>query len=282
MKDCGTPATETPAPTGRALHRPQPVTQTATDTLPQSLEEQNPTGDITYALEVLNRDQRSAGLSNLVRVPAVPALPPPQDLAAELTDDGIALTWTAFAETSNIAGVHHRYRIYRREEGSAKDAVAGEVPLGDPGSVRFLDSSFEWEKTYLYRITVVSGVARDKGEVQVEGDDSSPLRVIAHDVFPPAVPSGLQAVASGEGQKTFVDLIWAPVTNSDLSGYNVYRREGEGAVTKLNSDLVKSPAYRDAQVVAGKTYSYSISAVDVRGNESAKSDEASETLPPTN
>src|SRR5215471_1920443 len=107
MKDCSTPATETPAPTGRALHRPQPVTLTATDTLPQSFEEQNPIGDITYALEVLNRDQRSAGLSNLVRVPAVPALPPPQDLAAELTDDGIALTWTALAE-SNIAGIHHR------------------------------------------------------------------------------------------------------------------------------------------------------------------------------
>ena len=282
MKECGTPASETTAPPGRAPHQPPPpVTETAIDTLPASLEDQNPAGDITYAVEVLNRDHRSAGLSNLVRVPAVPTLPPPLDLAAELTDDGVALTWTAQAESRSIAGVQHRYRVYRREEGAGKDAVAGEVPLGDGGPVRYLDSSFDWEKTYLYRISVVSAVAREKGEVQVEGDDSSPLRVIAHDIFPPAVPTGLQAVASGEGQKTFIDLIWAPVTNSDLAGYNVYRHEPDGAAAKLNADLVKSPAYRDSAAEPGRTYVYSVSAVDVRGNESVKSQEASETLPPT-
>jgi len=32
-------------------------------------------------------------------------------------------------------------------------------------------------------------------------------------------------------------------------------------------------------VVAGKTYSYSVSAVDERGNESAPSEEASESVP---
>jgi fibronectin type 3 domain-containing protein len=93
------------------------------------------------------------------------------------------------------------------------------------------------------------------------------------------VPTGLQAVASGEGQKPFVDLIWAPVTNHDLDGYNIYRREPDGTATKLNSDLVKPPAYRDSTAVPGKSYSYSVSAVDVRGNESAKSEEASETVP---
>jgi len=282
MKECGNPASETPAPAGRASRQQQRVTRTATDTLPVALEDQNPTGDITYAVEVLNGDRRSAGLSNLVRVPAAPTLPAPQDLDAELTDDGVSLTWAALAQSANIAGVKHRYRIYRREEGSGKDAVAGEVPLGDAGPVRDLDSSFEWEKTYLYRITVVSVVAREKGEVQVEGNDSQSLRVIAHDVFPPSVPTGLQAVASGEGQKTFVDLIWAPVTNSDLAGYNVYRGESGEAATKLNTELVKSPAYRDGTAERGKTYSYSVSAVDVRGNESAKSEEAGETVPASN
>jgi len=38
-------------------------------------------------------------------------------------------------------------------------------------------------------------------------------------------------------------------------------------------------AFRDAQVVSGKTYFYSVSAVDTRQKESARSEEASERVP---
>lgn len=279
MSECGNTVGETPAPVRRPPPTQQETPQTATDVLPPALQEQNPTGEITYAVEVLNRNGRSAGLSNRVRVPAAPTLPPPADLTAELNDDGVSLTWTALGETKDNSLLYHRYRIYRREESSGKDSIAGEIAAGDAGPMHFLDSGFEWEKTYFYRITVVTIVPQPKGEVQVEGDDSLAVSVVAHDVFPPAVPTGLQAVASGEGQKPFVDLIWAPVTNPDLAGYNVYRRDADGSPTKLNSDLVKSPAYRDRTAIPGKTYFYSASAVDVRGNESAPSQEASETLP---
>src|SRR5580692_2782712 len=101
----------------------------------------------------------------------------------------------------------------------------------------------------------------------------------ADDVFPPAVPTGLQAVFSGPGQKAFIDLVWAPVTDADLAGYNIYRSEGGGPAIKLNVELVRAPAYRDANVQAGKHYSYSVSSVDQRGNESGRSEEASEAVP---
>jgi len=279
MTVCGDPAGEVVAPVERPSREAQAKRQTFTDLLPSKVQEQYPTGDVTYAVEVLNRDRRGAGLSNRVRVPAAPTYPPPETPTAELTGDGVVLTWTSAGETAIVPGVQHRYRIYRRDESTGKDAIAGEVPAGGAGLVRFVDSSFEWEKTYLYRIAAVSIVSRPASSVQVEGEDSPALRVVAHDIFPPAVPSGLQAVASGEGQKPFVDLIWAPVTNADLAGYNVYRREATGTAAKLNSELAKSPAYRDTVVVAGATYVYSVSAVDVRGNESAKSDEASEHVP---
>jgi hypothetical protein len=42
---------------------------------------------------------------------------------------------------------------------------------------------------------------------------------------------------------------------------------------------VNIPAYRDAQVVSGKRYFYLVSAVDLRGNESGRSEEASENVP---
>lgn len=268
-----------------------PATQIYIDTLPSAVQQPDPSAEVTYAVEVLNRNARGAGLSNRVHVSAIVTLPPPSNLAALLTGDGVVLTWTTPEESRNIPrnttatlpagspGVQFRYRIYRRDERSGKDAIAGDVAWGEPAPATFTDSTFEWEKTYLYRITVVSIVQRPDSEVQVEGDDSAPVHVIAHDIFPPSVPAGLQAVYSGEGQKPFIDLIWAPVTNADLAGYNVYRSETSGPTIRLNAELVKSPSYRDSAVASGSAYTYSVSAVDLRGNESQRSEETSESVP---
>ena len=134
--------------------------------------------------------------------------------------------------------------------------------------------------TYLYRATVVTRIhAEGKPETQFEGDDTPAVKVFAHDIFPPAVPFGLQAVYSGVGQQPFVDLIWAPDADADLAGYNVFRHEADAEAVKINSQLVKTPAFRDLNVAPGKTYVYSVSAIDVRGNESARSQEASEAVP---
>ena len=295
LTECGNPAAMLPAPpsapqksgsarpAAQKSGSPRPAPQAYTDTLPSTMQQQDPDAEVTYAVEVLNRNARGAGLSNRVHVPAMLTLPPPGDLSAELTGDGVVLTWTSAGESQNVPtkslGVQHRYRIYRRDESSGKDAIAGEVPVGEAGPAKFTDSSFEWERTYLYRITAVSIVKQPDSEVQVEGDDTPAVRVIAHDVFPPSVPAGLQAAYSGEGQKPFIDLIWAPVTNADLAGYNVYRSEANSAAIKLNSELVKSPSYRDSAVASGKTYSYAVSAVDVRGNESQRSEQSSESVP---
>ena len=118
-----------------------------------------------------------------------------------------------------------------------------------------------------------------KPQTQVEGDDTPAVKVFADDVFPPAVPTGLQAVFSGPGQRPFIDLVWAPVTDADLAGYNVYRAEDGGSTIKINAELVRAPAYRDTDVRSGKRYTYSVSSVDLRGNESARSEEASEAVP---
>jgi len=71
----------------------------------------------------------------------------------------------------------------------------------------------------------------------------------------------------------------APVSDVDLDGYNVYRHEDGMPAVKVNDHPLKTPAYRDSSVASGKTYFYSVSAVDVRGNESAHSEETSEAVP---
>ena len=248
------------------------------DIVPGSLQSQHPADLLSYAVCMLNPSGRSAGPSNTVQVPAAPTLPPPMDFGAEVTADGVTLHW-ANAPLPNVADLQFLVRIYRRMEDSKADAVAGEVPVSGDKS-EWLDQSFEWEKNYQYRAEIVTIIRRQGApDLQVEGDDTPTVKVFAHDVFPPKVPSGLQAVASGAGQKPFIDLIWAPVSDGDLAGYNVYRREEGTSPVKINSDLAKAPAYRDADVASGHVYTYSVTAVDLRGNESAHSDEASEKIP---
>jgi hypothetical protein len=256
------------------------------DTLPADLQ-QGPKKILSYSVSVENDSGRSAGLSNRVQIPAAVTLSAPTDFKAQASADGVVMSWTAAPLPADF---HGSYRIYRQIDGSSASLVAGELPL-DPASTQFVDHGFEWGKTYDYRITVVTEVAaqgmhscgnppHDCASVfLVEGDDSPTAKVFANDVFPPGLPSGLQAVFSGAGQKPFVDLLWAPDTEGDLAGYNVYRHEDGGAVSKLNSEPIKPSAYRDSEVQSGKQYLYSVTAVDVRGNESGHSDEASEQVP---
>jgi len=280
MKDCGAPIGRVPfakaPPATTAAPKPQ---VSYSDQLPENLQAENPTANVVYAVSALNSYGRSAGLSNLAQVPAVPTLPPPADFQAQVGTEGVRLAWKAATPPKDLPGVRYLYRIYRREAGSANETVAGEVELADNTPPTLLDRGFAWEKTYDYRLAVVTVVGLGSSEQQVEGDDTPAVTVVAHDVFPPATPAGLQAVFSGPGQKPFIDLIWAPNTESDLAGYNVYRHQLDGPPVKLNSDAVKAPTFRDTDVLAGRQYFYSISAVDVRGNESPRSEEASESVP---
>lgn len=292
MHDCGTLLIELPpqkAPTQRVSSRrrvpksqqPTPPQETYTDQLPPSLELQSPTSNFSYAVSVMNSYGRSAGLSNQVQVSSAPTLGAPANLTAQLSAKGVAIQWNAVPRSRDVVAVKYEYRVYRRDVASNHDSVAGEVPLTGDAEPGFLDNGFEWEKTYDYRVTVVTVVDRPDGPEQVEGDDTASVRVVAHDVFPPATPTGLQAVFSGPGQKPFIDLIWAGNSESDLAGYNVYRRDGEGEAVKINIELLKTPAFRDSNVVPGYQYSYSISAEDARGNESPRSEDVAEPVPQT-
>ena len=240
----------------------------------------SPAAFANYALEVLNQNGHGAGLSNQVRVPMAHTLPPPLNCEAKLTRDGVVLSWSAIAAPSLQVGVHNIYRVHRYGVGKDERVLVGELPLGNAQDFLLTDSNIEWGKTYEYRAQTVTLInVPVKPQIEVEGDDTNGLKVFADDVFPPAVPSSLQAVFSGPGQKAFIDLVWAPVTDADLAGYKVYRSEDGGPFAKINSELARAPAYRDTQVQAGKHYTYAVTSVDLRGNESARSEPASESVP---
>jgi hypothetical protein len=294
VADCKSPAAEIPAAqlplpaadSSRNGAPPPKVQANYTDIISQQLQEQ-PTAEIVYAVSVQNESGRSAGLSNQVEVPSAPTLPPPDRFRAEVKKDGVLLSWECPTAGAASDVIRHKLRIFRREQGKQADTKVSDADLTDcpqtqpAGQVpEFLDQTFEWEKHYDYRATVVTVVsAPGKAEIEVEGDDTPSVAVFAHDIFPPAVPTGLQAVFSGVGQAPFVDLVWSPDTEADLAGYNVFRHEENEPPLILNSEPVKAPAFRDSKVQSGKKYFYSVSAVDERNNESARSEETSEQVP---
>jgi hypothetical protein len=265
-----------------AGHTPLKAAASFTDTLPKQLQDAHASGFATFAVEVENARGKSAGLSNQVTVPLAPTLPPPSRLFFRVTADGVQISASG-EQGPGPAGLRSSYHLYRRVPG-----VRQEIDLGEPSLYQvsgrnfhlvFLDRNAEWEKTYLYKVAVVTVEPVQGKDERIEGDDSSEIEIFVHDIFPPTVPAGLQAVSAGTAKQPFIDLSWAPDTESDLAGYNVYRHEEGAAPVKINSDVVKAPTYRDTAVVAGRRYSYSVSAVDVRGNESERSAEASESVP---
>jgi hypothetical protein len=155
---------------------------------------------------------------------------------------------------------------------------------GQTQAVNLRDESFAWEKRYSYRVLVNATAKLPSGAVPYEASASQPVSIFAHDIFPPAVPTGVQAVFSGNfaGQQPSIDLTWNPDTDRDLAGYFIYRRNANDPATtirRLNQQAIAAPAYRDPDIQPGNTYVYSISATDQRNNESARSEEASESVP---
>ena len=79
-----------------------------------------------------------------------------------------------------------------------------------------------------------------------------------------------------------VTLTWQEAklpAGSSLAGYNIYRRiEGETQYSKI-AGPVAHPPYEDRQVVSGKTYVYSVTAVDSSGSESRLSEIVRAAIP---
>src|SRR6185503_18975755 len=96
-----------------------------------------------------------------------------------------------------------------------------------------------------YRVCGVTRVISTDGKIlaEFEGQDSPTATIVAHDIFPPPVPTGLQAVYSSVDSQRFIDLTWSTDLENDFAGYNVYRSDAGGTEIRINADIVKTPAY---------------------------------------
>ena len=261
-----------------------------TDTLPAAEAAGEPRA-LSYFVELKNRRGRSAGLSNAAVVLAGEAPAPVTGLAAKVSKAGVTLRWTAAQEPEPSAIRLHRKLL---TPPAAKPAEGPLAPQPEPleqnllvaaegrAPDRALDKEIRFGQVYEYRAQRVARISVDSETLELAGPLSAPVRVEAMDVFPPAVPTGLAAVstAADATSKASIDLSWQPGTDADLAGYAVYRREGEGAWKRISpAQPVAGPAFHDAEVEAGHTYSYAVTAIDLGGHESGRSTEAQEAVP---
>jgi len=102
------------------------------------------------------------------------------------------------------------------------------------------------------------------------------------DTFPPATPQEILVVPVPPTSElsAHIELSWAISPETDIAGYNVYRSGQVGASgTRLNSQLLLTPAFRDMNVEPGRQYFYGITALDRSGNESPPSDPVPGVVP---
>jgi hypothetical protein len=208
--------------------------------------------EVILGVRAIGPKGRPGAWSNLVALEVVPPLPRPADLRAEATASGVQLSWKAVGDLADI-----RYRIFRRAA-QAREAE----PVGETESLVFVDANAEFGKPWEYQVQAF----RKVGQTEALSELSEAVRITPEDRFPPAVPRGLQATP-GLGS---IELVWERNAEPDLRGYRVWRAVGDGSLQPL-SDLVELPAYSDRKIESGQRYRYAVSAVDVRGNESAPS-----------
>ncbi len=220
------------------------------------------TGPVTFSVRVKANGGRLSEFSPPVSLtPRVCSLPP-EGLEARIAGEAVELLWAA--PIANVDGtrpaVVKGYRVYR-SDGGRPALLLTAIPLEKP---RFEDRDVEAGTDYRYFVRACSTAAPPF----LESADSKILEITVVDLTPPAPPEGLAGI-SGEG---FVVLSWKPSPERDLAGYRIWRSgEGGHGDVLLTEEALRENYFRDITVREDVPYTYSVTALDKNGNESAKS-----------
>lgn len=207
--------------------------------------------EVLLAVRVSSAKGRFSDWAGPLVLPVVAPVGRPEDVQAEAVLTGVRLTWRA-APREALS-----FRVFRRAE-AEKDASL----VSTPAASGWIDTSTAYGKRYAYTVQAVVKT----GTSEADSEISAPIEIVPADKFPPAVPGGLTAASTPDS----VELAWERNTDPDFAGYRVYR-SADGAAFEKIADSLEAPNYSDRNVARGQRYHYAVSAVDLLGNESARS-----------
>jgi len=212
------------------------------------------------------------------------ALPPEEAPLNDLFEPIVQPPTTAAVPQVGVPTGPVKYNVYRELEPDpfAPPDTVGPLPWAEtppmpinaaPLDTTTFSDSVEFNRERCYVVRAVRGTPPNL----IEGDASVPNCFTPVDLFPPAAPARLVAVADEGG----ISLIWEPNAEPDLAGYLILRGEPTDATLQpLTPTPVTEARFRDTHVSAGKKYVYTVVAVDSRlpfGNISAESSRVEET-----
>jgi fibronectin type 3 domain-containing protein len=224
---------------------------------------------VTYRIEVVDDTGQPSGRQ--IEKEAVlkkTVAPQPSNLKAEHTRRQVTLTWNYPTSTVNTDDKIIRFNIYDRQNGRLRKI--NKAPI-----IR-INNFEEFTQTFnVPRIGVTLQLVVMPVDIAMqEGPASEVLTYTVADKEPPAIITGLQAVATQNGE---VELTWPVSTEVDAAGYNLFRAQRiKGTYKKLNGQPIAllDNLYIDRPAKQKTTYFYRISAIDSAGNESERSNAA--------
>jgi hypothetical protein len=236
-----------------------------------------------YMVRTFVSPKKLSANSNVAALTIYPAPDPITDLKAEVTPSGVTLSWTPPQKTGlGTAPSIAFYRVYHAAPNSGT-ATAPHSPkpkvafarIAEPASPPYTDTQAELGKTYVFTVRTVCQYPSGS---PLESLDSNSVTVTPKDIFPPSAPQNLVVVFVPvvADVPAHLELSWAINPETDVAGYNVYRSEAQNSPgTRLNPELLLTPAFRDMNAVPEREYFYTVTAVDRSGNESPASAPAS-------
>jgi predicted small lipoprotein YifL len=200
-----------------------------------------------YVIRGVARNGRSGPASARVQVPLGDAPEPPGGIRVRNTEKSVVVDW--LPAVAALGAAAPAYNVYRQ---GGSDEPLNPKPIAE---ISYEQAGAERGTEVCYGVRSVD-VA---GSVLLESEMSGPACVIPKDVFPPATPKGLAAVAAPDG----VQLVWDANTEPDLAGYIVLRAGSPDETLQPLTPLpIRDTVYRDTAVTAGASYWYAIVAVD--------------------
>lgn len=212
--------------------------------------------DVVVGVRLANAKGRLSPWSNFVTLRVLAPLAKPSGVRAVATAAGVALEWENPAPSPA-----RQWKVFRQSTGDAEPVEMATAP-----QPRFVDIGAAYDVAHRYTLIAVEGDA--------VSERSEPVSITPEDKFAPATPQGLSALAGPAAAQ----LSWERNQEPDLLLYRIYRSSGNEPAVRI-AESTSAANYRDTSVTAGRGYRYSISAVDRKGNESAKSDPVEIVIP---
>jgi hypothetical protein len=265
------------------------------DHLPAELSQGQPRL-LTYKVSILNHAAKSDGESAPGYAVSGPAPLPVTGLSATPRRNGILLSWQALnVPAGTIDWIRFdRTRISAppppaQPLASGRNPITGSNKTAEEPAEQTLrvpetavehhpvavDATAHTGSRYRYIAQRVQEITLANRTMEIDSLPSAPAETEYRDVFPPPVPTGL--VSAADTTAKAIDLDWAPDVDPALAGYIVYRRAVANNETPQRISPTAKPLttsnWSDATAVPGQRYAYSVSAIDLSGNESQRSAE---------